>query len=511
MQRLPTGSPHFKGVYRQHRQSDYNLKKALCEFVDNPIMKCNQITVRFRLSDQEKGNLSQLIISDDYLLGFEHMFQEGISNPFNMTHMRPEQDEDDEETSQFGIGMKAGAISTGCKLDVFTKVDGQFYWVEMDFPEMCERDDDSFSPNVRTITEEEYRKKHPFENGSTLVLSSIHQSIYVPTTKDDLKKYLITELSNTYNDIIKERGIVMKVNDDRIHGMDNIYEARECIPFTKKYSLYFDQDEYHIIGGNECCCATCSKVNTKECFLYNPNKTKSKTFTKGKMKDSTKLADLKLSITTTITMFNSSLDELPYGRVDIFRNGRKIGCWKDSGSKNNGGKNYTVTRIDISRKEVAKKLGLTFNKNVSENNTNIETTFVKSCIEYVTQDFNSDISTPQYKKLFATAKKHNICTNAKEPSTKAKTEPKPVSKMESNIKPLRQPLENDTQVTLPEPVSSVTLPEPIQEPLKKTTIVSAHIKGSLTDEQLDTLLSHARNILKTHPAMIRAFNEIVKP
>lgn len=79
----------------------------------------------FCLTDQEKGHLSKLSISDDYFKGFERMFKEGTENPFNMTHMRSGQD-DDEETSQFGIGMKAGAISTGGRLDVFTKVDGKY-------------------------------------------------------------------------------------------------------------------------------------------------------------------------------------------------------------------------------------------------------------------------------------------------------------------------------------------------------------------------------------------------
>ena len=37
MQRLPTGTPNFKGARRQHRQSDYDLKKAILEFVDNVI------------------------------------------------------------------------------------------------------------------------------------------------------------------------------------------------------------------------------------------------------------------------------------------------------------------------------------------------------------------------------------------------------------------------------------------------------------------------------------------
>ena len=72
---LPTGSPHFKG-FRQIKQSDYDLMKALCEPIDI-IVKCKNIHLTFRLSDQEKGTLSQMRISDDYTPGFESMFEEG--------------------------------------------------------------------------------------------------------------------------------------------------------------------------------------------------------------------------------------------------------------------------------------------------------------------------------------------------------------------------------------------------------------------------------------------------
>lgn len=66
------------------------------------------------------------------------MFETGIANSFNMTHMRAGQD-DDCETSQFGIWLKAGAVSTGDNFDVYTKVNAKYWHVEIDFPEMCER------------------------------------------------------------------------------------------------------------------------------------------------------------------------------------------------------------------------------------------------------------------------------------------------------------------------------------------------------------------------------------
>ena len=129
--RLPSGMPHFKGIYRQNKQSDYDLKKAICEFIDNPLMKCDKIKIQTRVTDSK---ISEIKISDD-ANGFEDMFEEGISNPFNMTHMRAGQD-DDNETSQFGIGLKAGAISTGDKMEVYTKVNDKYWYVEMDFEEM---------------------------------------------------------------------------------------------------------------------------------------------------------------------------------------------------------------------------------------------------------------------------------------------------------------------------------------------------------------------------------------
>ena len=240
MQRLPTGSPHFKGARRQHRQSDYDLNKAVLEFVDNVITKCKNINVLFNLTEQEKGYLSKLSISDDYPNGFENMFQEGTENPFNMTHMRSGQD-NDEETSQFGIGLKSGAISTGERLDVFTKVTGKFYCIEM-----CECVIDSFSPNVREITEEEYNSKHPFKNGSTLVISSINPSIYKYTTADDLKIYLKNVFSYTYNDIINDTHVHLKVNDEQIQYVTDIYDDPECLPFTRKGTVYKYNDVYYL-------------------------------------------------------------------------------------------------------------------------------------------------------------------------------------------------------------------------------------------------------------------------
>jgi hypothetical protein len=564
MQRLPTCSPHFKGARRQHRQSDYDLNKAVLEFVDNIITKCNRVNVVFNLTDQEKGHLSKLTISDDYPPGFENMFQVGTDNPFNMTHMRSGQ-EDDDETSQFGIGLKAGAISTGDRLDVFTKVKGKCYCVEMDFLEMCARLEDSFAPNVREISEE-YRSKHPFENGSTLVISSINPSIYKYTTADDLKTYLKNVLSYTYNDIINDTHVCLKVNDEQIHYVPDIYDVPECAPFTRNCSVYRYNDAYYL-------------SHEDKYYISEPNAK----IIKKKKKDlnfdiekALKIADIK----TTFTFYKLKPgDDLPMGHAHIYRKGRRYGYWTGLGSKNNGTKNYNITRIDMDGKDLAKKLGLTYNKNISENNKNFETNTFREFIEIMTSGFNADTSTNANIKLYDIAKKHNIeidytklptsikhkevpttktvrGSKVEKPIDKEKIE-KPVEKVEKPVEKVEKPVEKvekPVEKVIEKPVEKVEKPvekviekpekviekpvekviekpvekviekpvekviekpeeKPVDKPEKysekKTILVSSHVKGSLTDDQLDNLLKKDKNLLKTHPAMIRAYNEIM--
>lgn len=100
------------------------------------------------------------------------------------------------------------------------------------------------SPNVREISEEEYHSKHPFENGSTLVISSINPSIYKHTTGEDLKTYLKKELSETYKDIIKDG--VLKVNGEQIHCIPDIYDDPYCLPFTRNGTVYKYEELYYL-------------------------------------------------------------------------------------------------------------------------------------------------------------------------------------------------------------------------------------------------------------------------
>jgi len=99
------GPAHFKTNIKKQRNNNYNLIKVLCEFIDNIIKKCKKINIITTLNETK---LYEIKISDNYEKGFENINEKGENNPLNMGHIRDGQDDND-ETSEFGIGMKAAA------------------------------------------------------------------------------------------------------------------------------------------------------------------------------------------------------------------------------------------------------------------------------------------------------------------------------------------------------------------------------------------------------------------
>ena len=112
---LFTGAPHFRSLMKQYRQASYTLPKAINEFVDNAIKRAKNVSIVTQVDDTQR--LQELCVSDDIESGFENMDQTGINNPFNMGHIKIAH-EDDSETSEFGVGMKAGSLSAANHLNV---------------------------------------------------------------------------------------------------------------------------------------------------------------------------------------------------------------------------------------------------------------------------------------------------------------------------------------------------------------------------------------------------------
>ena len=424
---MKVGTTHFKGEYKKYCSSNYTLPKALKEFIDNIAKKCRNINVWIKVS----GNrLYEIMISDDYLKGFENIHSEGIENPFNMTHIRGGQD-DDMDMSQFGIGMKAGAIATGLKMVVYTRVANVYYCVILDFNRMCREQDReaSFSPEWYPITQEQYNAHHPFDYGSTIVFSGIRENIYKETTEEMICNYVNTELSKTYRDFIKWTGINIKVNDLQVLPAFSFFEEPQCSPFNENVSLFHlekieqnkdgitqKQIEYYAYFENENKYRLQDK-ETKNFKIIAKPKLQSKYINAGykyvNQISSSNLACIDFESTFVMyhPLVNTGTDKeresyMPKGRAIIYMQGRSYGNWNKEST--NGASNFTEIEIRVSSKKVANELGLTFNKDISKEQQNDLTLAVKEIISSMTGKLSGDTASPNNKKLYDKAFSNNI-------------------------------------------------------------------------------------------------------
>ena len=214
---VDSGVPSFKGLYGQHTHAEYNLDKALKEIVDNVIEKCDKINIDLIL----RGNkLSSIKVSDNYVYGFRYLNEKGSKNPLNLAHMR-DGHSDDNETSQFGIGLKAGSMSTAHKMTIITKTEEDGYFkVVSDYQEMC--DQDTFNSKRFIITKEEYIHLHGFECGTSILLEDIKSSICSKKDEQTLKDEIMYHLSDTYNGFIKNKS-ELRVNGDVVYYKEPLY------------------------------------------------------------------------------------------------------------------------------------------------------------------------------------------------------------------------------------------------------------------------------------------------
>ena len=112
---IKVGIPHFKGKMKQTRGAGYTFYRCINDIVDNVLGKSENIDIELTFND--KSQLVKITFSDNYENGFENIESDNINNPLNMAHSR-EGHSEDEETSEFGIGLKASAMNLGEKLTI---------------------------------------------------------------------------------------------------------------------------------------------------------------------------------------------------------------------------------------------------------------------------------------------------------------------------------------------------------------------------------------------------------
>lgn len=419
--KIHTGCPHFKGEIRKYQQADYNIFKALYEFIDNVIPK--EQTQNIYLDFKFDGNqIISIVIRDDYYPGFENIREEGTGNPFNLSHMRLGQD-DDAEISQFGVGMKAGAISLANCMEIYTRVGNLYYHVEMNFLEMSEREDaiDSYNPNIRIVDFKEYKSKHGLCHGSSIYLTNIRTAMYYQYDKRFLMELLRKKITKTYSELLKIKPVNLFLNEEKIEPLPCFFEEPECSIFNrvvKIYKLkngsleviygyfpYLEKDNYKIVNNKTGCLKKISYTDIQGLYLNNNYKYVD-TFT-----EENKYCML---LECTFTMYNPKMRTkkgaqiyMPRNRIMVYRDGRLYGEWSKEKS-NDGNHNFNDTRVILSSKRILTELGLTFNKHMSQHVVNNTYNALWKLFLEIRKGFNANTSTLDNERLYVKAIENNI-------------------------------------------------------------------------------------------------------
>jgi hypothetical protein len=447
------GGTHFRKERDKMSSSNYTLPKILNECVDNVLIpNCNNINFKCKLTP--KGYLQSFSISDDYIYGFVDIKKEGTDNPFNFTHMR-EGHGNDLETSQFGTGFKAAAVSSCDLLNVFTQVQCKFYKVTCDFNKMSNEEIAlfSFDPEICEISKDEYKRNHPYNTGSTLVFEYVKKNVYNKTTTDKIYWEISKSLSECYTGIINNFDFNIYVNDRVVSPEKDYSEEHQCKPFNKHMKIikYVDEEE----DEEEYICEDDEKryyrfnkdtqnwklMNKKKDLIMFGLESGKKTKSKNE-KETNWIVDRSVSYSDTenecmrfkgiFMMYHPDLntdknltneDRYPKGRARIYRRGRCHGDWDKSAT--NGSSNFTDIRIDYKSKKIGKELGITWNKDISGDQDNDLCVAVRNLLKKMRSELSGDTASDQNKILYNIALRNNIHVPEKRRPTDIKKVPEP--------------------------------------------------------------------------------------
>ena len=400
------GPAHFKSIMKQQRNNNYNLIKLLCEFIDNIIKKSKNIKITTTLNETK---LYKIIISDNYEKGFENINEKGAKNPLNMGHIRDGQDDDD-ETSEFGIGMKAAAIASSNKFTIYTKVNDKYYKIFFDFVLMSQEPDinKSYNPSIKIIDEEEYKDNHVYENGSTLILEEMREEIYSATNINSISNDIKIQLGSIYGKIINKYNVELTINDNIVISEYDFFEDEKCKIFTQSAKLYYLMNDDTKIK------LFLIEYPNNKYFIYKDNKIiQSKDnlnyYLDNKFKVLHSVNNKEcLQIDSTFTYFidNKDVDKITSDIVGIFKDDRRYSNLPLQ-RRNNGAHNYTLHKICFLSKNIGKQLGMTYNKEILlSNNNNDLVNCIDAIISKNKENFSADISTNKFTKLKELYNKH---------------------------------------------------------------------------------------------------------
>ena len=225
------GCSHFKSTVKQIRAENNTFVSSINDIIDNIHGLASKLKIQsicdIQLLYDDQQNMYKVLISDNIPHGFKDIFNQGTDNPLNMGHIRLGHD-DDEETSEFGTGFKKDIIYIAQYTEIYTRSVQEngnisFLKISFDIPEMCGRinPEESYEPsNFEMITEEQFKLNHKFEEGSTVILSTLRQTDVTfdvesgkRITNVQFEKQFRSQISKANSGLILSKIISIKVND----------------------------------------------------------------------------------------------------------------------------------------------------------------------------------------------------------------------------------------------------------------------------------------------------------
>jgi hypothetical protein len=368
----------------------------------------------------------------------------------------------------------------------------------------------SFDPAKFEITEQEYSHFHPFQYGSTLLFEDIHKNMYETTSIDRICRDLISSISECYSKIIRSNNINITVNGERVQPQKNYFLEPQCGPFNSIIKLYkIQKTETNIVAeefiieeldddGNIVLhkfnkeTRKLNKLSENECIKYgliNITKPKVKKENWKFINSISESEKACLICTGTFMMYHPDLNtnnkelnqsRYPKGRSRLFREGRCYGDWDVDAT--NGSSNFTEIEISFVSKEIANTLGLTWNKNISNEQKNDLCVLVRMLITKIRSKLSGDTASPANLKLYEVARRNNIIVPDSRLPTKIKN-PEPRVRPSAPIPapaiptprptptpPITRPLAARAADPTPTPPITTPIPTPTPTPTPPITI-----------------------------------------
>ena len=399
------GCQHFKSLAKQIEAENNTLDSAICDIIDNihgigaTINDFKALCEINLVYDPKNSSLYKIAITDNIPSGFKDIYKNGTENPLNMGCIRQGQS-DDIETSEFGTGLKKAMIFLANHAEIFTRcVDDDekisFVWIVFDFVEMSNRTnpEESYEPVCfQEISEEIFRKNHPYDTGSSIILSNLKD---IDITFDAIKGKFMTcdefetgfrkEISDKMSDLIRNEVIQITVKGKEVRAKDDLVALVQNNKVNKFYADFNGKGEICEVYRE-----TVTATGRRQIKRYEKNECK---FIRGsedqlnafKEKQSVKLVEM-VSLTTKGTPYQ---DITKNDVTALKRRGRYFGEVKITKQEKDGYSNHIYHEINYTSKKLNIFLGVGSNKRVVSDKSNILMSAIHVTQKELVKDYRS--------------------------------------------------------------------------------------------------------------------------